>query len=112
MSMENAPVVSIAGTNISPISQTAADEIRFRFNPSQQDTVARIKTLTGSLITMMEELGVDPAKARLSKLAISHITTASMWSVLTATQGLTQAYQPKPEGQPAEDPKPMTGVSG
>ena len=87
--MENAPVVSIAGVNISPISATAADAIRFRFNPSGLDTVGRIKALTGSLITMFEELRVaNPAAARELSVAITETQTASMWGVLGATKGL------------------------
>lgn len=87
--MQNAPVVSLAGANISPISASAADMIRFKFNPSNLDTVSRIKTLTGSLITMLEELAeADPAKVDLARAAIDKVTTASMWSVLTATKGL------------------------
>lgn len=83
------PVVSVAGVNVSPISDKAADAIRFRFNPSGLDNVGRIKALTGTLITMMEELEVaNPACGYEAAVAITKLQTASMWAVLAATKGL------------------------
>lgn len=72
------------------ISATAADAIRYKFNPSADDDVTKIKDLTGTLITLMERIrdrngGVA---GREAAVAITNIQTASMWSVLAATKGL------------------------
>lgn len=71
------------------ITPTAADAIRFKFNPSNMDDVTYIKTLTGTLISFME--GVrdrNNGKAgREASAAITNLQTASMWSVLAATKG-------------------------
>lgn len=66
------------------ISPTAADAIRHKFNPSDSSTVAQIKDLTGTLITMLERLG----PTRESEIAVMQVQTASMWAVLAATKGL------------------------
>ncbi len=72
------------------ISKTAADAIRHKFNPSDLGDVARIKDLTGTLITMLEQIrdrngGVA---GREAAVAITNVQTASMWAVLAATKGL------------------------
>lgn len=69
------------------VSPTAADHIRHKFNPSDNSNVAQIKDLTGTLITLIERIGMDKAPAETT-IAIRHIQTASMWSVLAATKGL------------------------
>jgi hypothetical protein len=72
------------------ISETAADAIRHKFNPSDSGDVARIKDLTGTLITFLEEIrDRNGGKAgREAAVAITNIQTASMWAVLAATKGL------------------------
>ncbi len=72
------------------ISPTAADAIRHKFNPSDRGDVACIKDLTGTLITMLEEIGKrnDALAIAEATIAIRHVQTASMWSVLAATKGL------------------------
>lgn len=85
--MENTDITADVG-GVS-ISATAADAIRFKFNPSDSSEVARIKTLTGALITRVERIAANnPVAADLAKTAIDKIVTASMWSVLAATKGL------------------------
>lgn len=75
--------------DVNKITPTASDAIRFKFNPSNMDDVAYIKTLTGTLISFME--GVrdrDSGKAgREAAVAITNLQTASMWCVLAATKG-------------------------
>lgn len=72
------------------ISASAADAIRHKFNPSDLGDVAKIKDLTGTLITFMEDIrDRDRGKAgREAAVAITNLQTASMWCVLAATKGL------------------------
>lgn len=72
------------------LSPTAADAIRYSFNPSSRGDVAAIKSLTGTLITLLEGIrDRDGGKAgREAAVAITHVQTASMWAVLAATKGL------------------------
>lgn len=72
------------------ISPTAADAIRFKFNPSDLGDVTEIKTLTGALITKLEQIRDRNGMlaAREAAVAITNTQTASMWAVLAATKGL------------------------
>lgn len=70
------------------ISPTAADAIRHKFNPSDLGDVAKIKDLTGTLITILERLASKHASPADHIVAIRHVQTASMWSVFAATKGL------------------------
>lgn len=72
------------------VSPTAADAIRHKFNPSDRSDVARIKDMTGTLITFMESIrDRDGGKAgREAAVAITQLQGASMWCVLAATKGL------------------------
>lgn len=72
------------------ISATAVDAIRHKFNPSDLGDVAKIKDLTGTLITVMEGIrDRNGGKAgREAAVAITNLQTASMWCVLAATKGL------------------------
>lgn len=79
--------VAVGDVKISP---SAADAIRFKFNPSNLDEVSQIKTLTGALITKLEGIrDRDGGKAgREAAVAITNLQQASMWCVLAATKGL------------------------
>lgn len=72
------------------ISESAADAIRLKFNPSADDDVGRIKMFTAGLITHLEYIRDrnGGAAGREAAAAITQIQTASMWSVLAATKGL------------------------
>ena len=72
------------------ISATAADAIRHKFNPSDNSDVARIKDLTGTLISFMEDIRDRNSglAGREASVAITNLQTASMWCVLAATKGL------------------------
>lgn len=73
----------------STLSVSAIDAVRLRFNPSGLDEVAEIKLLTAALITKLEDIrNRDGGYAgREAAVAITHVQTASMWSVLAATKG-------------------------
>ena len=72
------------------ISESAADAVRQKFNPSSNTDVAAIKQRTAELISMMEVIRErDGGKAgREAAVAITQLQTASMWCVLAATKGL------------------------
>jgi hypothetical protein len=72
------------------ISETAAEAVRLKFNPSAKDEVTEIKRLTASLVTMLEQIGQRNDKAAIadSIVAIRHVQTDSMWAVFAATKGL------------------------
>ena len=72
------------------ISESAADAIRHKFNPSDSSDVAYIKDLTGTLITKLETIRERNGglAGREAAVAITNIQTASMWAVLAATKGL------------------------
>lgn len=70
------------------ISNTAAKAVRYDFNPSTKSDISEIKELTATLISKLEAIyegASDGEQAALSKCAIRHVQTASMWSVLAAT---------------------------
>lgn len=72
------------------ISESAADAVRQKFNPSNSSDVADIKQRTAELISIMEKIRErDGGKAgREAAVAITNLQTASMWCVLAATKGL------------------------
>jgi hypothetical protein len=72
------------------ISESAADAVRVKFNPSGSANVALIKNYTAQLITIMEAIrDRDGGTAgREAAVAITQLQTASMWCVLAATKGL------------------------
>lgn len=67
-------------------TDTALNAVRHSFNPSQLQAVTKIKLLAAALITEIEESAraTPTTKERATTMAI----TASMWAVLTATEGL------------------------
>ena len=71
-----------------PITNSAADKVRMSFNPSSNEQVDRIKALAAALISECEDVfnqtNVGETKAQAT-LAMRHVQTASMWSVLAAT---------------------------
>ena len=72
------------------VSETAKDAVRRDFNPSGNQDVTNIKTMTSELIAYMEAIrDRDGGKAgREAAVAITQLQTASMWCVLAATKGL------------------------
>jgi hypothetical protein len=68
------------------LSDSAKDAIRYSFNPSGNETVNRIKLITGSLITLLEGIRDSTPAGREAAVAITNIQTASMWAVLAATK--------------------------
>lgn len=70
------------------ITDEGAEAIQFKFNPSGLESVNRIKTLTGALITeLKDQQRMKPEAAREFAVAITEVQTASMWAVLAATKG-------------------------
>lgn len=58
------------------------------FNPSNDDTVGRIKRLAADLIDLIETIPVDyEERIRLKSLAQTHIEDGAMWAVKAATKG-------------------------
>jgi len=72
------------------VSDTAADAVRLKFNPSGNSDVADIKEMTSKLIHRMELIRDrnGGAAGREAAVAITNLQTASMWCVLAATKGL------------------------
>ena len=73
------------------ISKSAAEAVRYNFNPSKLPEVDRIKELTAMLVTILEEIGERNDKLAIadSIVAIRHVQTASMWAVFAATKGMS-----------------------
>ena len=77
------------------ISSEAAEAVRFSFNPSGNEDVAKLKSLSAAFISLCNELslksGASPEFAgagREFSVAKTNMQTASMWAVLGATKGL------------------------
>lgn len=72
-----------------PITDEAAEKVRFSFNPSGLDSVNRLKSLSSAFIAecQAQQAANSPA-AREFAVAITNMQTASMWAVLAATKGL------------------------
>lgn len=65
-----------------------ADRVRLNFNPSQDNLVDKIKTLTSNLIDICNrenDTHDDPEKGRCYSLAMTHYENAAMWAVKAAT---------------------------
>lgn len=73
------------------LSATAKRAVRYTFNPSNLDTVNRLKLLGAALITECEKLRAEgghlPEQARAASVAITHVEDAVMWAVKAATSG-------------------------
>lgn len=85
---------NIHGATVS-ITYEAAEAVRFKFNPSGLERVAKLKSLSAAFISLCNELslesGASPEFAgagREFSVAKTHMQTASMWAVLGATKGL------------------------
>lgn len=62
--------------------------VGINFNPSNDDTVGRIKRLAADLIDLIETIPVDyEERIRLKSLAQTHIEDGAMWAVKAATKG-------------------------
>ena len=58
------------------------------FNPSNDDTVGRIKRAAADLIDLIETISADTEdRPRLKALAQTEIESAAMWAVKAATKG-------------------------
>ena len=65
------------------MASIGAERVRLNFNPSQDNVVDKIKTLTSNLIDVCEDLKqLDP---RLASLAQTAYEEAAMWAVKAAT---------------------------
>lgn len=73
---------------IENVSETAKELLRLNFNPSGNETVAKIKLLAGALMTAYEDIGDETEGYVEADTAIMFLQTASMWGVLAATKGL------------------------
>lgn len=62
--------------------------VGINFNPSNDDTVGRIKRAAADLIDMIEEIdtGDISERGRLKALAQTEIESAAMWAVKAATK--------------------------
>lgn len=70
------------------ISDSAARAVRYNFNPSQLESVARLKALAAAFISECERLSTEiPIAGREFAVAKTEMQTASMWAVLGATTG-------------------------
>ena len=71
------------------ISSEAVEAIRFSFNPSGNEDVAKLKSLSAAFISQVDEImKAKPEAGRELAVAKTHMQTASMWAVLGATKGL------------------------
>jgi hypothetical protein len=58
------------------------------FNPSNDDTVSKIKRLAADLIDLIETIPVDvEERIRLKALAQTAVEDGAMWAVKAATKG-------------------------
>ncbi len=72
-----------------PITDEAAELVRFSFNPSGLDSVNRLKSLSAAFIAECQRQQQGKVEAgREFAVAITNMQTASMWAVLAATKGL------------------------
>lgn len=72
-----------------PVSDTAMKTVRGGFNPSGMGTVDVTKSLSAALISHLEMLrDSDDCDAREAALAITHVQTACMFGVASATSKL------------------------
>jgi hypothetical protein len=72
-----------------PISLSAADKVRMKFNPSGLERVDRLKSIAAAFISECEEmLADDDCDGREAAIAITEMQGASMFAVASATSGL------------------------
>jgi len=76
-----------------PITNSAAELVRMRFNPSDRPAVDRIKALAAALISECEAIREDAAEnggrgAREASIAITEAQAACMFAVAAATADL------------------------
>ena len=67
------------------ISDAAQRLVRLDFNPTANETVREIKTLTAALITVCQKLQTGPEAGRAAAIAITEYETAAMFAVKAAT---------------------------
>lgn len=79
-----------ACTNVEvPVSSTAMKTVRGKFNPSGMGAVDVTKSLAAALISHLETLrDSDDCDGREAALAITHVQTACMFGVASATSNL------------------------
>lgn len=71
------------------ITPQALDDIRFKFNPSNLDKVAKLKTLAATYLSLLEQLCQEnPSAAREFAMTRTLFQFVSMGGVLAATKGL------------------------
>lgn len=70
------------------MTTTGEYRVGIDFNPSGNETVAKIKQAAADLIDMIEdiEVGDIPEIGRLKALAMTHTEDAAMWAVKAATK--------------------------
>lgn len=72
-----------------PVTNSAADLVRYKFNPSGLDTVQKLKFLTAALISECEAIRDEKGPgAREAAIAITDLQKASMMAVAAATAHL------------------------
>lgn len=72
-----------------PVNTSAADLVRYKFNPSGLQQVQRIKFLAAALISECEAIRDDKGVgAREAAIAITDLQKASMMAVAAATAHL------------------------
>jgi hypothetical protein len=74
-----------------PITEGAAEAVRFSFNPSGLDSVNRLKSLAAAFVAECQAQQAEKAEAgREFAVAITNMQTASMWAVLASTKGVSK----------------------
>jgi hypothetical protein len=70
------------------MTTTGEYRVGIDFNPSGNETVAKIKQAAADLIDMIEDIEVGDIEdiGRLKALAMTHIEDAAMWAVKAATK--------------------------
>lgn len=71
------------------VTDQAIDDIRFKFNPSNLDSVTKIKTVSLAFLSLVSELSnKNPSAVREFAIARTEMQKTSMCAVLAATKGL------------------------
>ena len=72
-----------------PVTLSAADLVRYKFNPSGLERVQRLKFLSAALISECEAIRDEKGQgAREAAIAITDVQKASMMAVAAATADL------------------------
>lgn len=73
------------------MSTLGQQRVRTSFNPSKDNLVDKVKSLSADLIDLCNDssndTGVTPEEKRLWALAMTHYEDAAMWAVKAATTG-------------------------